>query len=193
MMEVWIAIGAVVLLALYAITTYNGLVGRRNGVRNAFAQTSVQLKRRHDLVPNLVAAVRDAMAFERETLEAVVAARGRAISANERATTGGAAERSAALAAERELGAGLGRLLAVVEAYPDIRSGAHVSELTEELRSTENRIAFARQHYNDSIQSYNDRVQMFPSNVIAGMFGFRTEAFFQVDEAETAVPAVSLR
>ncbi|AFK56902.1 MAG: LemA family protein [Tistrella sp.] len=193
-MEIWIILGIVVLVALYAIATYNGLVGRRNGVRNAFAQISVQLKRRHDLVPNLVAAVRDAMAFERETLEAVVAARGKAVAATQRAEQGGsAADRAQALAAERELGAGLGRLLAVVEAYPEIRSGTHVSELTEELRSTENRIAFARQHYNDSIQSYNDRVQMFPSNLIAGMFGFRTEEFFQVDAAETAVPTVSLR
>ncbi len=180
--EITLAIGA--LAVLWAIVTYNGLVRLRNQVDNAWKQIDVQLKRRHDLIPNLVSTVRGAMEFERETLERVMEARARALGAK------GPSEQGVA---ENMLSAALGRLFAVVENYPDLKSNMNVLKLQEELTTTENRIGFARQFYNDIVTRFNTRQDVFPSNIIAGAFGFRKGDYFQVDSAEVkAVPRVDL-
>jgi len=144
----------------------------------------VQLKRRHDLIPNLVEVVKDYMSYEQETLQQVIKARNSAIQA---------ASPAEAIAAEGVLSGALGKLLAVVEAYPDLKANQNVSRLMEELSGTENKISFARQFYNDSVNSLNNSVQSFPSNLIAGMFGFKMGAYFEVPEAEKAAPKVDLR
>ncbi len=166
-----------IVLVLIAIGIYNGLVGARNGVKNAWAQIDVQLKRRHDLIPNLVETVKGYMEHERGTLEAVTNARNAAQSV----ASAGPAERAKA---EGELSSALSRLLAVAEAYPNLKANENFLSLQEELASTENKISFSRQFYNDSVLKYNNMIQMFPSNIVAGMGGFRADEFFEVKAAE---------
>ncbi|MDY6916349.1 MAG: LemA family protein [Chloroflexota bacterium] len=185
MIALWVVIGIVVVLLIWFIFIYNGLVRLRNQVRNAWAQIDVQLKRRHDLIPNLVETVRGYMKFERETLEAVTNARNLAQKA---IGTGVGAQGKA----EAELSGALGRLLAVVENYPDLKANQNFLALQEELTSTENKISFSRQFYNDSVLRYNNKTQMFPSNMVAGMTGFRASEFFEVEvAAEREAPKVS--
>ncbi len=180
----WIVLGIVVVVVLWAIAVYNGLVSRRNQSQNAWSQIDVQLKRRHDLIPNLVQVVKDAMGYEQETLKAVIEARNRAVSAS------GPAEASVAEAA---LTAATGKLFALMENYPTLKANDNVMQLQEELTATENKISFARQFYNDSVMALNNAVQSFPGNMIAGSFGFTIGQFFNVPETEKAVPQVKLR
>ncbi len=170
---IWVIIAAVVLFILWIIGAYNGLVGFRNAVKNAWAQIDVQLKRRYDLIPNLVETVKGYAKHERETFEMVTKARNLA----QQASSAGASERGKL---EGELGMALGRLLAVAEAYPELKANQNFLALQEELTSTENKISFSRQYYNDSVLKYNNKIQMFPSNVIAGMFNFKLGEFFEV-------------
>ncbi|GED90666.1 LemA family protein [Streptomyces sp. 6-11-2] len=165
----------VVLLVLAFVVPYNGLVRKRGAVDNAWAQTEVQLKRRHDLVPNLVETVREYAAHERQTLEAVVAARARAL---------GAQSPKDRADAENGLSGALKGLFAVAEAYPDLKAGRNFSELQEELSATENRIAYARQYYNDAVLTYNNAVQTVPANVIAGLTGFAAREYFRAPGEE---------
>jgi len=183
---VGIVIGALaLLLVLFVIASYNGLVRLRNQMKNAWAQIDVQLKRRHDLIPNLVETVRGYMTHERETLEAVTQARNLA----QQAIGRGVGQQSQA---EQQLSGALGRLLAVVENYPDLKANQNFLALQEELTSTENRISFARQYFNDSVLGLNNKIEMFPSNVIAGIFRFTREEFFEVEvAAEREVTRVS--
>ena len=185
MIAVYIIIGIVVILLIVVMAIYNGLVRFRNQVKNAWAQIDVQLKRRHDLIPNLVETVKGYMKFERETLEAVTKARNIAV----QASSAGAAERGKA---EGELGGALARLLAVVERYPDLKANQNFLALQEELTSTENKISFSRQYYNDSVLRYNNQTQMFPSNIVAGTMGFKASEFFEVTvPEERQAPKVS--
>jgi LemA protein len=165
---------AIVLLLLFVIVKYNGLVFARNLFRNSFAQIDVQLKRRYDLIPNLVETAKAYMSHERETLEAVVAARNQASGARAAAAAnpGDPASMTALSQAEAGLGGVLGRLFAVAEAYPDLKANQTMMQLSEELTSTENRVAFARQAFNDAVMDYNNQREVFPTNLIAGMFGF---------------------
>ncbi|OGO00649.1 MAG: hypothetical protein A2Y90_02870 [Chloroflexi bacterium RBG_13_52_12] len=174
---VWIIIAVVVVFIGIIIGTYNGLVGFRNQVKNAWAQIDVQLKRRYDLIPNLVETVKGYAKHERETFEAVTNARNIA----QKASSAGAAERGKV---EGELSAALSRLLVVAEAYPELKANQNFLALQEELTSTENKISFSRQFYNDSVLKYNNKIQMFPSNIIAGMFSFKISEFFEVAVAE---------
>ncbi len=181
----WVALGIVVILILIFIGTYNGLVGVRNQVKNAWAQIDVQLKRRYDLIPNLVETVKGYMTYERATLEAVTKAR----TAAQQVSASGAAQRAVA---EGELSSALSRLMVVVERYPDLKANQNFLALQEQLTSTENKIAFSRQFYNDSVLKLNNMIQMFPSNIIASMTGFKQSEFFQTESAaERAVPKVS--
>lgn len=185
MIAVYIIAGIVAILLIVFIVVYNGLVRLRNQMKNAWAQIDVQLKRRYDLIPNLVETVKGYVKHERETLEAVTNARNIA----QQAASSGAGERSKA---EGELSSALSRLLAVVENYPDLKANQNFLDLQEELTSTENKIGFSRQYYNDSVLKYNNQTQMFPSNVVAGMTGFRAGEFFEVAVAEErAAPKVS--
>jgi LemA protein len=177
----------VVVLIIILIASYNGLVGLRNQVKNAWAQIDVQLKRRYDLIPNLVETVRGYMKHERETLEAVTKARNLAQQLS--SAGAGAAERAKA---EGELSSFLSRLLAVAESYPDLKANQNFLALQEELTSTENKISFSRQFYNDSVLRYNNKIHMFPSNFVAGMTRFKESEFFQVTvAAEREAPKVS--
>lgn len=191
---VGVACAALAAIALWVAAAFNALASRRVRVQNGFAQIDVQLRRRHDLVPNLVAAVKGAMAHERGTLEAVTQARAAAVDAQSRAAAapGDAGSVVALAGAEAMLQGALGRLLAVMERYPDLKAGGNALQLQEELVSTENRIAFARQAYNDAVMSYNTRLAVFPDMLVARMFGFGAAALFQADEAARAVPAVDL-
>lgn len=179
-----IVIIVLVLAGLFVVGIYNSLVSLKNQVDNAWKQIDVQLKRRHDLIPNLINATKDYMKYEQETLTKVIEARNSALSAN---------TPHDAIAAENGLTQALGKLFALMENYPDLKANQNVQDLTEELRSTENKIAFARQFYNDSVMGMNNKVQQFPSNVVAGMFGFKEGEYFDVPETEKAVPTVSLR
>jgi LemA protein len=181
-----VIIGILVLLGIVFAVLYNRLVGRRNQVDNSWSQIDVQLKRRYDLIPNLVEAVKDYMQYEQETLTKVTEARAAAINA-------GAAGPQAQAQAENMLSGALKSLFAVAENYPDLKANQNVMSLQEELTATENKIAFARQFYNDSVLTYNNAIQMFPTNIIAGMFNFTARQFFDTPEAETAVPKVDLR
>lgn len=177
----------VVVLVIWLFMTYNGLVRLRNQTRNAWAQIDVQLKRRHDLIPNLVETVKGYAAHERETLQAVTEARNIAVGAVGK----GVGEQSRA---EGQLKGALDRLLAVVERYPDLKASQNFLALQEELTSTENKISFSRQYYNDSVLNYNNKTQMAPSNIVAGLFGFKAGEFFEVkSEAEREVPKVSFK
>jgi LemA protein len=179
----WVIIGIVVVLAIVVWALYNGLVRLRNQVKNAWAQIDVQLKRRHDLIPNLVETTKGYMKYERETLEAVTKARNIALQAS--SAGAGAGERAKA---EGELSSALSRLLAVVERYPDLKANQNFLALQEELTSTENKISFSRQFYNDSVLRYNNQTQMVPSNIVAGMFGFKAGEFFEVTLAAEREP-----
>ncbi len=176
----------VVLLIVVLVAMYNGLVKRRNAVDNSWSQIDVQLKRRHDLIPNLVEAVKDYMAYEQETLSKVTEARAAAVSA-------GAKGPSQVAQAENALTDTLRSLFAVMENYPDLKASQNVLSLQEELTATENKISFARQFYNDSVLTYNNKIQTVPTNLIAGMFNFTKRDFFEAPEAEREVPAVDLR
>jgi len=176
---------AVIAVFGWAIGIYNGLVGLRNQVKNAWSQIDVQLKRRHDLIPNLVETVKGYAKHEAGTLQAVTEARTKAVSAS----GGGVGAQSKA---EGELSSALGRLMVVVEQYPDLKANQNFLGLQEELTSTENRIGFSRQHYNDSVMTYNTRTEVFPASIIAGMFKFDQAEFFEIEtEAEREVPEVS--
>ena len=185
MIALWIVLGIIGLLLIFFVFTFNGLVRLRNQVKNAWAQIDVQLKRRFDLIPNLMETVKGYMKHERETLEAVTKARNLA----QQASSAGAGERAKA---EGELSSALSRLLAVVERYPDLKANQNFLALQEELTSTENKISFSRQFYNDSVLKFNNKTHMFPSNVVANMFGFKTSEFFEVTlAAEREAPKVS--
>ena len=172
----------VVVVALWAMGIYNGLVTARNAFKNAFAQIDVQLQRRFDLIPNLVETAKGYMSHERETLEAVIAARSAAQSglAAAKANPGDPAAMAQLAAAQGQLNAGLGRLLAVAEAYPDLKANQNMMQLTEELTSTENKVAFARQAFNDAVMGYNNRREAFPGNLFAGMFGFAAATLLDI-------------
>ena len=172
----------VVVVALWAMGIYNGLVTARNAFKNAFAQIDVQLQRRFDLIPNLVEVAKKYMAHERETLEAVIAARSAAQSglAAAKANPGDPAAMAQLAAAQGQLNAGLGRLLAVAESYPDLKANQNMMQLTEELTSTENKVAFARQAFNDSVMAYNNKREVFPNSIFAGMFGFAPATLLEI-------------
>jgi LemA protein len=179
-----VILGLIVVAVIWVIGIYNSLVGLRNQVKEGWAQVDVQLKRRFDLIPNLMETVKGYMSHERETLEAVT---------NARAAVGGAGAGNMAgrMEAEAGLGMALGRLLAVSEAYPDLKASTNFLALQEELSSTENKISFSRQFYNEAVMKMNNKVQMFPGNIIAGMFNFELETFFELqDEAEREAPKV---
>jgi LemA protein len=177
----------VVLIVVWLFAIYNGLVRLRNQTKNAWSQIDVQLKRRHDLIPNLVETVKGYAAHERQTLEAVTQARNIAQSAVGK----GVGEQAKA---EGELSGALSRLLAVVEKYPDLKANQNFLALQEELSSTENKISFSRQYYNDSVLHYNNKIQMVPSNIVAGIFGFKTGEFFEVPAGEEReAPKVSFK
>ena len=184
MIATLLVIAIVVLIVFWLIGAYNGLIGLKNRVANAWKQIDVQLKRRHDLIPNLVNTVRGAMDFERGTLEAVIAARNKAVNATGVAQTA---------KAEGELTQALGRLFALTEAYPDLKSTGNVAQLQEELTSTENKIGFARQLYNDVATEYNTRQAIFPTMLVAGLAKATPAELWQItDDTERAVPTVDL-
>ena len=191
----WIVVVVLVAVAIWAIAIYNGLVAMRNRYKNAFSQIDVQLKRRYDLIPNLVETVKGYMAHERGTLEAVIKARGDALGASQRAAAapGDPAAMRGLSQAEGVLGGALGRLLAVFEQYPDLKANQNVNTLQEELTSTENKVAFARQAYNDSVMEYNTKRESFPDTVFAGMFGFGAAELLQATDSaeERKAPKVS--
>ncbi len=186
MIALIVIIAIVVVVAITVALLYNGLVRRRNQVDNAWSQIDVQLKRRHDLIPNLVEAVKDYMSYEQETLTKVTDARAAAVSA-------GSQGPEAQARAENALTQSLRSLFAVAENYPDLKANQNVLSLQEELTTTENKISFARQFYNDSVMTFNMMIQQFPSNLIAGMFNFSARQFFQAEEADKEVPKVDLR
>jgi LemA protein len=185
-------------IGLWVMSAYNGLISLKNQVANAWKQIDVQLKRRHDLIPNLIESVKGAMQFEKQTLEAVVAARNTAIAAAKGASTPGgdlptAQAVTATAAAEGQLTASLGRLFAVVEAYPQLKATGNIAQLQEELVSTENKIAFSRQLYNDTATEYNTRQQQFPTNFVAGLAHASPAQLWEIaDAAEREVVKVDL-
>lgn len=177
-----IVIGLIIALAMFVIGAYNSLVRLRNQVKNSWSQIDVQLKRRHDLIPNLVETAKGYMKHERETLENITEARSKAM---------GADSVKEASQAESELSGAVSKFFVVVENYPDLKANQNFLSLQEELTSTENKIAFARQSYNDQVLFFNNKIQMFPSNVIAGMFNFNEADYFEVEtQAERDVPKV---
>ena len=184
-MEGWIIaliVGGIVLLILLFIgTTYNSLVSLRNKVKDQWAQIDVLLKRRTDLIPNLVETVKGYAKHESETLENVIAARNKVVDAK---TT------EEEIKADGELSRALGRLMAIAEAYPDLKANTNFLDLQANLKDTEDKIQYARQFYNDAVLIYKNKLEMFPSNIIASMFGFKHEAFFEASEADKEVPKV---
>ena len=183
MITLGVTAGILVIVLLICIGIYNALVRLRNQVDNAWSQIDVQLKRRHDLIPNLVETAKGYMKHEQETFKAITEARSRALGAN---------NVKDASAAEGALGAALSQFMLVVENYPDLKANQNFLSLQEELTSTENKIAFARQSYNDQVLFFNNKIQMFPSNVVAGMFAFTKRDFFEIENAaEREVPQVS--
>ncbi|HEY2915634.1 MAG TPA: LemA family protein [Candidatus Limnocylindrales bacterium] len=184
-MELWIVLIVIVVLAVFLIGIYNGLVGRRNRVDEALSQIQVQLKRRHDLIPNLVEAVKGYMQFEQKVLTDVTNARAAAVAA-------GAQGVPAQAQAENVLTGTLRSLFAVVENYPDLKANQNVLSLQEQLTTTENQISFSRQHYNATVLDYNNGIQTFPNNVFAGMFGFGKRDFFEAEPEAAEVPKVDL-
>jgi LemA protein len=191
----WIVLGIVVAIVIWAIMIYNGLVALRNRFKNAFSQIDVQLKRRYDLIPNLVETVKGYMAHERNTLEAVIRARGDALGASQRAAAapGDPAAMRGLAQAEGVLGGALGRLMAVFEQYPELKANQNVLGLQEELTSTENKVAFARQAFNDSVMEYNTRRESFPDVIFAGLFRFDAAELLQSTDSgeERKAPKVS--
>ncbi len=185
---------ALLLIVVYFVSVYNGLVTARNGYKNAFAQIDVQLTRRHDLIPNLVETVKAYMAHERGTLEAVMQARNAAVGglADAKAKPGDAAAMQQLADTEQALNQSLGRLFAVSESYPELKADQNTAQLFEALTSTENRVAFARQAYNDAVLVYNNRCEVFPGSLIAGNAGFRTAEPLKIEDASAReVPKVS--
>lgn len=181
-MGLWIFLGLVAVFIFWVAGMYNSLVQLRNAVKNAWSQIDVQLKRRHDLIPNLIETAKGYMKHERETLENITKARSKAMGADS------IAEKAQA---EGALSGAMGKFFLVVENYPDLKANQNFLSLQEELTATENRIAFSRQGYNDQVLFYNNKIQMFPSNIIAGMFNFKENEFFEIeDEAEKEVPKV---
>ena len=183
-----ILLAIIVVAALWAMGLYNGLVTARNAFRNAFAQIDVQLQRRFDLIPNLVETAKGYIKHERETLEAVTAARTAAMSglAAAKASPGDPSAMAELASSQGLLNGALGRLMAVAEAYPDLKANQNMMQLSEELTSTENKVAFARQAFNDSVMSYNNRREVFPSSVVAGMFQFAPAALLEIQAADQA-------
>jgi len=184
----------IALVVFWAISIYNNLVNLRNRVGNAFSQIDVQLTRRHDLIPNLIESVKGYMDHEKSTLEAVVNARNAAVSGLENAKANPADPDAiqALAAAETTLGGTLGRLFALVENYPDLKASENMMQFQEELTTTENKISFARQAFNDSVMNYNNSRENFPGNIVAGQFGFRQAEFLDIgDETKREVPQVS--
>ena len=181
-----VLVGVVVLFGGWAIGIYNGLITARNAYKNAFAQIDVQLSRRYDLIPNLVEVAKGYMAHERDTLEAVIRARSAAVSGlgAAKANPGDPAAMAQLASAEQGLSGVLGRLMVLTENYPDLKANQNMMQLTEELTSTENKVAFARQAYNDSVMSYNNRREVFPNNILAGMFNFQPAALLEITEAD---------
>lgn len=178
-----IFIAIIVIVVLFFVSIYNSLIGLRNRVKNAWSQIDVQLKRRHDLIPNLLETVKGYMKHEREIMENITKYRSQAMDAN---TVGDKAT------AEGLLSGALGQLRVQVENYPDLKANQNFLALQEELTSTENKISFARQAYNDQVLFYNNKIQMFPSNIVAGMFSFKAEEFFEIeDKMEKEVPKIS--
>jgi LemA protein len=192
-----VLLGIVVLLLFWVVARYNGLVTLRNQVANAWKQIDVQLKRRYDLIPNLVESAKGYMAHERETLEKVIAARNSAMGASQKAAADpGDAEAMKGLAqAEGQLGGAMSRLMAVFEAYPDLKANQNILQVQEELSSTENKVAFARQGYNDSVMEYNTKRESFPDTIFAGMFGFKEATLLESTESaeERKAPKVSFK
>ena len=183
MTAVIIVLALVAAVVLFVVSIYNSLIKLRNQVKNAWSQIDVQLKRRHNLIPNLIETVKGYMTHERDTLENITKARSQAVHAE------GVGDKAKA---EGELTSALGKFNLVVENYPDLKANQNFLSLQEELTSTENKISFSRQSYNDQVLFYNNKIQMFPSNIIAGMFKFNEEEFFEIeDEKERAVPKVS--
>ncbi len=191
-MGIWIGLGIVavlfVVVLMWFMGMYNMLIRRRVDCDNGWSQIDVQLKRRHDLIPNLVETVKGYASHEKETLQGVIAARSQAVSVHDDSSKGVADQARA----EGELTQALGRLFAVAEAYPDLKANQGFGQLQEELSSTENKISFSRQHYNDTVGRYETTRQVFPTNIIAGFFNFKPREYFELDsEAERAVPKVS--
>ncbi len=182
-----VVVGVVLLLVLWVIGLYNGLVVLRNRYKNAYAQIDVQLKRRYDLIPNLVETAKGYLKHERETLEAVIAARNQAAGAAAALAKmpGDATAMRAFAQAETGLAGVLSRLMAVAERYPDLKADGQMSRVSEELASTENRIAFARQHYNDEVTAYNVKRELFPSSLVAGIFNFAPASLLESTQSET--------
>jgi len=197
-MTEWIIVLAVavfiVIVIIWIASLYNGLVRHRNRFKNAFAQIDVQLKRRYDLIPNLVETAKAYMSHERQTLEAVIAARNQA-AAKEKAAAAAPDNAGAVrelLAAEGALGGAMGRFFGLMENYPDLKANQNMMQLSEELTATENKVAFARQAFNDSVMNYNNSRETFPSNVIAGMFQFKEGQLFEIeDDRQREAPKVS--
>lgn len=183
----WIVLLIIIGLVVVFISTYNRLVTARNAFKNAFAQIDVQLTRRYDLIPNLVETAKGYIKHERETLEAVIQARNAAYAGLKTAASdpGNAAAVRQLAGADQQLGGALGRLMAVAEAYPDLKANQNMMQLSEELTSTENKVAFARQAYNDSVMSYNNAREVFPSSIVANMFGFQPAQPLEIAKPET--------
>ena len=181
----WIVLGVLVLLVLLAMSAYNRLVELRNRYKNAFSQIDVQLKRRYDLIPNLVETAKGYLKHERQTLEAVIVARNQASTAAQRAAAapGDATAMRDLAGAESALGGALGRMFALAEAYPDLKSNTTMNQLSEELSSTENKVAFARQAYNDAVMAYNTGREVFPVSILAGATGFAEARLFELERA----------
>src|SRR5262245_14149322 len=189
----WIILAIIVLFVIWAVGIYNGLVTARNAYKNAFAQIDVQLTRRHDLVPNLVETAKGYLAHERQTLEAVITARNAAVSGLKAAAAnpGDPAAVQQLAGAENALSGALGRLFALAEAYPDLKANQNMMQLSEELTSTENKVAFARQAFNDAVMNYNNSREMFPNSIVAGMFAFWPASLLEIESPEKrAVPQV---
>jgi LemA protein len=182
----WVILAVIVGLALWAVGIYNGLVMARNAYKNAFAQIDVQLTRRHDLIPNLVEVAKKYMAHERETLEAVIQARNAAVSGlgQAKGNPGDPSAMQQLSSAENQLTGALGRLFALSEAYPDLKANQTMMQLSEELTSTENKVAFARQAYNDAVMHYNNRREMFPGSIIANLFAFQPASLLEVESED---------
>lgn len=177
----WIVLIIVVLIVLYVISTYNSLVSLRNKVKDSWAQIEVLLKRRADLIPNLVETVKGYANHEKGTLEAVIEARNKYVSANTVEDE---------MKASGELTGALNRLFALTEAYPELKANTNFVDLQNNLKETEDKISFSRQFYNDTVLNYNNKIEMFPSNVIAGMFNFKKSEFFEATEEDKKVPTV---
>jgi len=189
-MGLLIVVGLILFFSFYVVGIYNNLVTLRNRFKNAFSQIDVQLKRRYDLIPNLVETAKGYMKHEKETLEAVIKARNTALAASQRAASdpGEASAMQGLSTAELALAGSVNRFLGLTEAYPDLKANSNMLSLQEELTSTENKISFARQAFNDAVTEYNTSTEVFPNNIIAGMWRFQTAALFELSEASQREP-----